>query len=151
MKEMMILLGLAFILPQANAQRLIGCKDCNTTPEVRSYRSIQPAQRQIIHQIYSDQKLEELVFVIDSLEGQVDYYTYGEVFLPLKAQVAALENTIAVYGSTHAETLNKTMALLKDIDENWTVIGRFRNTPMFFETINYFELVILKLKRDTYL
>lgn len=109
------------------------------------------SSRFIVESIHSNGKLDQMIRFIDSLSGKVDYYTYGEVFLPIKIEIASVKTITAVYGPAHQQTLVATLKMLKLIDSHWDLIGGYKNTDMFFETINYFELILLQLKRDTYL
>lgn len=141
------------------SQVLVGCNDCGTSTyrkpvsshTQRSTVRIPATPSLIVGSLYSGGRLDDMIRFIDSLNGQVDYYTYGEVFLPLKNQIGTLKTVRSVYGEMHQETFNATMIFLNKVDANWEQISQFKNTEIFFETINYFELIILKLKRDTYL
>lgn len=136
-------------------QVLVGCNDCGTDtyrkPTKRYTHNIPATPSLIVGSLYSGGRLDQMINFIDSLNGKVDYYTYGEIFLPLKNEIGSLKTIRSVYGESHQQTLSATIAFLSKVDANWDTIAQFKNTNMFFETINYFELVILKLKRDTYL
>lgn len=158
MKKTLKLLIISAVLMTgaANAQVLTGCNGCNdgrtTSPSIPNYHYNLPHTPQlIVRDMYAGGRLDSLVRFIESLQGKVDYYTYGEIFLPLKLEIGSLQNIQTVYGPVHQETFKATMRFLSKVDENWSVIANYKNTDMFFETINYFEMVILQLKRDTYL
>jgi hypothetical protein len=121
----------------------------NTSPTPPHYTSSGP-QRLLI-EVHSGKYLNQMLHLIQSIEGRVDYYTYGEVFIPIRNEIGTLRTVTAVYGGSHQQTLQATIKLLQLIDKSWPVIENFKNTEAFFETINYFELTILRLKRETIL
>lgn len=137
----------------AFSQVLTGCNNCNlpTYQPAQVNYNIPQTPGLIVDQLYTGGRLDQMIDFIRSMEGLVDYYTYGEVFLPLKLEIGSLKSTRAVYGPAHRETFNSTLKFLEKVDSQWGIIANYKNTEMFFETINYFELIILRLKRDTYL
>lgn len=153
MKIKLLALVVLTLSTSAFSQVLTGCNDCNqpTYQDTRVNYNIPQTPRLIVDQLYTGGKLDQLIDFIRSMEGLVDYYTYGEVFLPLKLEIGSLKTIRSVYGPVHRTTFEATIKFLNKVDAKWGVISNYKNTEMFFETINYFELIILKLKRETYL
>ena len=63
---------------------------------------------------------------VDSLNGRIDYYTFGEVFLPIKSEISSVKIAESVYGASHRATYDATMKFLRLIDANWETITKYK-------------------------
>lgn len=102
----------------------------------------------VISNYCSDDVLDALLLVLNSVQPKIDVYTYPKVFQPLKKQIAQARNTLTVYGTLHIETHKAFAALIEKFAAQKDYLNTLVDTPELFEVMDDLNLMIMELERN---